>query len=42
VEKDFWIWEGASFDGCDEEFGQMGRKGGGDGAIGEKADIACA
>jgi hypothetical protein len=40
--KDFWIGERTRFQGCKEKFGQMGRKGGGDGAIGEKADIACA
>jgi hypothetical protein len=42
VEKDFWIWKIAKLDGREEKFGQMGRKGGGDGSIGEKADIACA
>jgi hypothetical protein len=42
VEKYLWIWKGASFDGCEEEFGQMGGKGSGDGAIGKKTDISCA
>jgi hypothetical protein len=41
VEKDFWIWKRAKLDGREEKFGQMGRKGGGDGAIGKKADKSC-
>jgi hypothetical protein len=41
MEKDLWIWKGAKFDGCEEKFGQMRRKGGGDGAIGKKADKSC-
>jgi hypothetical protein len=42
MEKGFWIWKGARFDGGEEEFGQMGRKGGGDGAIGKKTNESCA